>query len=442
LDNGGHSSGSRESYGEKVIRGTLVSNLQTARFRSDELFKLLQPEALYERPIQERHRLVFYLGHLEAFDWNLICSNLFKMDSLNPAFDRLFAFCIDPTRGDLPQDQPEDWPCESEVRQYCTRVRETVDRCLSGADDDWLFRVAIEHRLMHAETLAYMLHWLPFSMKHSQPAPVNEGWTKPIPRRQTDVPSGIATLGMPRNSGSFGWDNEFDVHQAQVPAFSIDVYKVTNGQYLDFVSAGGYEERSLWSAPAWEWLEKSGTRHPRFWALIDNEWICRTMFANVSFQPSWPVYVSHAEAEAYARWAGKTLPTEAQYHRAAFGTREGTEREFPWGNHPPERHHGNFDFRHWNPTPVDAHPDGNSAFGIADLVGNGWEWTCTPFEPFPGFKAFDFYPGYSADFFDGKHYVMKGGSPRTSSLMLRRSFRNWFQPFYPNIYASFRCVEN
>jgi formylglycine-generating enzyme required for sulfatase activity len=91
---------------------------------------------------------------------------------------------------------------------------------------------------------------------------------------------------------------------------------------------------------------------------------------------------------------------------------------------------------------VDAHPAGQSAFGVAGLVGNGWEWTSTKFGPFPGFEAFPFYPGYSANFFDGEHYVMKGASSRTASLLLRRSFRNWFQPFYPNIYAGFRCVEN
>jgi formylglycine-generating enzyme required for sulfatase activity len=165
------------------------------------------------------------------------------------------------------------------------------------------------------------------------------------------------------------------------------------------------------------------------------------MFGDIPFQPSWPVYVSHAEAEAYARWKGKTLPTEAQFHRAAFGTLGGVERRYPWGDGVPEPRHGNFNFARWDPSPVDAHPAGISAFGVAGMVGNGWEWTSTIFEPFPGFEPFPFYPGYSANFFDGKHYVMKGGSPRTASLLLRRSFRNWFQAFYPNIYASFRCVE-
>jgi formylglycine-generating enzyme required for sulfatase activity len=218
-------------------------------------------------------------------------------------------------------------------------------------------------------------------------------------------------------------------HQVNLPAFSIDMHKVTNAEYLEFVSAGGYQERSLWSEAGWEWIAKTGIQHPKFWVPRGKGWFYRTMFADVPLPPAWPVYVSHAEAEAYARWRGKSLPTEAQFHRAAFGTPNGSERLYPWGNTGPEQQHGNFNFYRWNPTRVDAHPAGQSAFGVAGLLGNGWEWTSTKFGPFPGFEAFPFYPGYSANLFDGEHYVMKGASSRTASLLLRRSFRNWFQPF-------------
>jgi gamma-glutamyl hercynylcysteine S-oxide synthase len=158
---------------------------------------------------------------------------------------------------------------------------------------------------------------------------------------------------------------------------------------------------------------------------------------------SWPVYVSQAEAAAYAKWLGRRLPTEEQFHRAAYGAPKGAkERRYPWGDAQPTEMHGNFDFKHWDPAPLGAHPAGASAFGVHDLVGNGWEWTRTVFAPFEGFKPREFYPGYSANFFDGKHFVMKGGSSRTAACMLRRSFRNWFQPHYPNVYATFRCVED
>jgi formylglycine-generating enzyme required for sulfatase activity len=165
------------------------------------------------------------------------------------------------------------------------------------------------------------------------------------------------------------------------------------------------------------------------------------MFGTMPLPASWPVYVSHAEASAFARWAGKKLPTEAQWHRAAYASADERERMYPWGDEPPEGQRGNFDGQRWDASPVDSHTAGASAFGVVDLLGNGWEWTSTVFGALPGFKAFPFYPGYSADFFDGRHFVMKGGSPRTGACMLRRSFRNWFQPHYPYAYATFRCVE-
>jgi len=157
------------------------------------------------------------------------------------------------------------------------------------------------------------------------------------------------------------------------------------------------------------------------------------------------VYVSQAEATAYARWAGKSLPTEAEWQRAAYGVGDDAlskrAMSYPWGNLPPDPRFGNFDFHRWDPAPVDAFPDGRSAFGVHDLLGNGWEWTATVFAPFPGFEAFPFYRGYSANFFDGKHFVMKGGSARTAACMLRPTFRNWFQPHYQYVYAGFRCVS-
>ena len=165
------------------------------------------------------------------------------------------------------------------------------------------------------------------------------------------------------------------------------------------------------------------------------------MFDDIPLPLDWPVYVSHDEASAYARWAAKELPSEAEWHRAACGRRGGGERQYPCGAEAPATRHGNFDFHRWDPAPVGSYHDGSSDFGVADLVGNGWEWTRTPFKPFPGFQPFSFYPGYSANFFDGKHFVMKGGSSRTAACMLRRSFRNWFQPHYPYVYAKFRCVE-
>lgn len=407
------------------------------------MFSVFKPEALHERPIPERHRIIFYLGHLEAFDWNLIGSGRFALPSFNKEFDQLFAFGIDPIDGNLPQDRPGDWPAKTEILRYNAAVRETIDEYLERESDDQRVCAATEHRLMHAETLAYLMHALPPGMKSPPPLPAIPIDTRAIDSHSVEISAGEVTLGKNRHDGTFGWDNEFDAHQVRVPSFAMDKYKVSNAQFLAFIDAGGYQERSLWSNAAWEWISGSGVHHPRFWDRNGKSWVIRTMFEPAPFQPNWPVYVSYAEAEAFARWRGKSLPTEAQFHRAAFGSIDSSEeRDYPWGSDSPRRIHGNFDGQEWNPTPVDAHPGGDSAFGVSGLVGNGWEWTGTPFAPFPGFRPFDFYKEYSANFFDGEHYVLKGGSPRTASVLLRRSFRNWFQPRYPNIYASFRCVEN
>jgi formylglycine-generating enzyme required for sulfatase activity len=165
------------------------------------------------------------------------------------------------------------------------------------------------------------------------------------------------------------------------------------------------------------------------------------MFELVPLPPSWPVYLSQADAEAFARWRGARLPTEAEFQRAAYGTPGGVERRHPWGDAEPSAQYGVFDFSSWDPEPAGSHPAGRSAWGIDDLVGNGWEWTSTPFAPFPGFKPMPSYPEYSADFFDGEHFVIKGASPATARELLRPSFRNWFRAHYPYVYATFRLVS-
>ena len=394
------------------------SPLAAARTNTDALFGVVRPGSLYERPIAERHRIVFYIGHLEAFDWNLLREPL-GLEPFHPSLDRLFAFGIDPPVGQMPQDSPSDWPLIGETRAYNLRVRERLDAAIDRAPAQ-LLHVAIEHRLMHAETFAYMLHNLPTGAKTAPaaaPAPSGE----PPAARMIGIRAGIATLGRPSGNG-FGWDNEFHETAVPTPAFAISKYKVSNGEYLSFVRTG--------AAP------------PHFWTQRKGAWYYRGMFGEAPLALDVPVWVTQREAEAYARWARKSLPTEAQFHRAAYGTPEGAERPYPWGDDPPGAGRGNFDFVSWDPAPLTATPAGDSAFGVSQLIGNGWEWTSTPFAPFPGFEPFPFYPGYSANFFDGSHYVIKGGSPRTAAPLLRRSFRNWFRPDYPYVYAGFRLVEN
>jgi gamma-glutamyl hercynylcysteine S-oxide synthase len=435
-----------------AVRRQLLERVSDARLRSDALFNIVRADSMYERPIPERHRIIFYVGHLEAFDWNLLHENVLGLKSFHPEFDRLFAFGIDPVGGGLPDDQPSDWPSLETVRDYVSKIRAALDEKLAdgslesqsasrdGFPLDTLLNVAIEHRLMHVETLAYMLHQLPLDRKLPQKE-LSHFATAAVVPRMIEIPAGTVTLGLPRRDEAFGWDNEYEAHGVQVSGFEIDQYEVTNRQYLDFMAAGGYETRALWSDEDWDWKTAQSVSHPVFWTKGGDRWLYRGMFEEVPLPLDWPVYVSHAEAMAYTRWAGKSLPTEPQWHRAAYGTMDGTERIYPWGSEAPNPTLGNFDFDHWNPTPVNAFPAGGSAFGVHDMVGNGWEWTSTVFGPFPGFEAFPFYPGYSANFFDGKHFVMKGGSPRTAACMLRPTFRNWFQAHYQYVYAGFRCVS-
>ena len=384
-----------------VSRPSPARELLQVRQTTDDLFQSVRPDSFYERPIPERHRIVFYLGHLEAFDWNLLARFALDRPPSHPTFDSLFAFGIDPSAGDLPDDRPSDWPRIDEVEAYNRRVREGIDEVLHRVPQA-MVEAAIEHRLMHAETLAYILHQLPYDRKIAE-TPADAPARAEIQPRMIDIPSGIAQLGLCPGAG-FGWDNEYQAHTVDTPAFSISRYKVTNGDYLEFVHAG---------APA-----------PFFWVNRAGTWFVRGMFAEIPLPLDWPVYVTLRQAEAYARWRGFTLPTEAQFHRAATGL-------------PPS---SNTDFRHWDPIPVTA--DDTAAGDPAQMTGNGWEWTSSVFAPFPGFEPFPFYSNYSEPFFDGEHYVLKGGSPRTGKRLLRPSFRNWFRPSYPYIYATFRLVTS
>jgi ergothioneine biosynthesis protein EgtB len=257
-----------------------------------------------------------------------------------------------------------------------------------------------------------------------------------------DVPAGRATLGVNRGALPFAWDNETPSRVEDVTAFSIERHDVTNAAFLEFVEAGGYRNERWWRHEDWLWVQQERVQCPLFWERRDGTWQWRGMFDVVPLPPAWPVYVSHAEASAYASWRGLRLPTEAEFQRAASGNPGDGERLHPWGDASPDPAHGVFDFASWDPEPAGSHPAGRSAWGVDDLVGNGWEWTSTTFSPFPGFRPIPLYPEYSADFFDGEHFVMKGASPATAHELIRPSFRNWFRARYPYVYATFRCVRD
>jgi iron(II)-dependent oxidoreductase len=432
------------------------------RERSRAIFDLIDPAAYYSRPIALRNPIVFYEGHLPAFSVIAFLRRGLGQPPVDRRLEDLFARGIDPEseQSAVPRSGASTrWPLRDEVRAFADACDAAVLRALEQDElpAEGLY-TALEHEAMHQETLLYMWHRLPYEQKHRGAwrsevggwIPGNDTGVAEI-RASAVVPAGYATLGAARNEVAFGWDNEFEQYAVHVPAFEIDVLPVTNAQFLEFIEAGGYQKRALWDEEGWDWIQAQQVEHPAFWLHRDEPipdlrppipgFLWRGMFEAIPLPPSWPVYVSQAEATAYARWKGRRLMTEAEFHRAAYGTPSGEERAQPWGSEAPDPTRGHFDFGGFDPVPVGSHPAGASAWGVQELVGNGWEWTSAIFGPFAGFRPMPSYPEYSADFFDGRHYVMKGASPATAKELVRRSFRNWFRGNYPYVYAKFRTVR-
>ena len=381
-----------------------------------------------------RHPIVFYEGHIPAFSFNKLVREALSGASIDLELERLFERGIDPSdQSDAARHAREAWPrrervaafgaaCDAAVLQAFAKANLTDPESsplLERAQAAWTI---LEHEEMHHETLLYMLHRLPLTAKRTRGRGGAFVEHEALVSGRATVGAGTATLGARRDALAFGWDNEFVQTTVDVHAFEMDRNDVTNGDWLAFVRDGG---------PV-----------PSFWVEREDGYALLGMFEEMPLPLTWPVYVTQAQARAYAAWRGARLPTEAEFHRAAFGTPDGEERAFPWGDDAPTSAHGNFDFRRFDPEPVGINSAGASAWGIYDLIGNGWEWTATPFAPLPGFAPMASYPQYSADFFDGAHFVVKGASPVTNRHHVRRSFRNWYRAQYPYVYATFRTVND
>ncbi len=434
-----------------LARDEAIAWYRRNRQRTAALFDVLAPEAYHAQPIALRHPLVFYEGHLPAFSLNTLVKKALGQPGINEPFERLFARGIDPDDTGAAADAAlTSWPDRARVREFVDAADERVVDALKHADlerpghpllegGQAVFAI-LEHEVMHQETLLYLWHALPHDQKRR---PDNyRVITERASMRFEDifVPAGRVTLGAMPGTIRFGWDNEFPSVAVDVAGFWMERFNVTNGDFLAFVDAGGYATPAWWTPADWDWIRHDQVSHPPFWSRAEGAWQWRGMFEMIPLPLQWPVYVSQAEASAYARWLGRRLPTEAEFQRAAYGSPNGEPRAFPWGDHAPAATRGVFDFSGWEPEPVGTHPRGRSAWGIDDLVGNGWEWTSTVFDGFPGFVPMASYAEYSADFFDGQHYVMKGASPATARELLRPTFRNWFRRRYPYVYATFRCV--
>jgi ergothioneine biosynthesis protein EgtB len=417
-----------------IDRDQAIAWYKKNRARTAEIFGLLTDDAYYDQPIALRHPIVFYEGHIPAFSLNTLVKKALGKAGIDERLERLFARGIDPEESVSGTSAASTWPDRAQVRAFVEAAdqmvidalaHETLDvpghPLLDRAD---VVHTILEHEAMHQETLLYMWHRLPHEKKRRPASSRVITEAAPITPEDITIDGGRVRLGATPGSIPFGWDNEFGEVTVDVAPFSVARFNVTNQDFLEFVTSGGYARPALWSSADWAWVQEQGVRHPIFWEQDGGEWRWRGMFESLPLPLQWPVYVSHAEASAYARWRERRLLTEGEYQRLVT--------PYPSGGH--------YDFAGFEPEPVGTHPEGRSSDGLEDLVGNGWEWTSTVFRPFPGFQASASYPEYSSDFFDESHYVMKGASPVTARELARPTFRNWFRPRYPYVYATFRLA--
>ncbi|MBM4262020.1 MAG: ergothioneine biosynthesis protein EgtB [Deltaproteobacteria bacterium] len=325
----------------------LYAKFVTAWARSDAIFDIVGRTGMLAKPIVWRHPFIFYVGHLPAFSWNQICGGILEWKSFNRYFDELFCRGIDPDvdTGECHwhPDVPQEWPTLAETVVYRDKVRgaileslEALPYCYSNqvmARGGRVFRMVLEHEYMHQETLLYMMQQLPLAEKQRPRAMSTYHYDAAAANRLVRIPAGRARLGARFEHLPFGWDNEFGEIFINVPEFGIDALPVTNGEFLEFVEAGGYRSESFWQPADWSWKNLERKTQPACWVRRNHSWFYRGMFDQWPLEQvaSWPVYVSLAEARAYARWRGKRLPTEAEYQRAAFHGPDGRESRYPLG---------------------------------------------------------------------------------------------------------------
>ncbi|GLY07551.1 MULTISPECIES: ergothioneine biosynthesis protein EgtB [Actinoplanes] len=334
-----------------------------------------------------------------------------------------------------------------QARAYVGQVRDKVFDVLDrvrfdpGArlvDGGFAFGMIVQHEQQHDETML-ATHQLRVGdpVLTAEPAPAAR---VPV-AGEVLVPGGRFTMGT--STEPWALDNERPAHDVHVPAFWIDAAPVTNGAYLAFVDAGGYQDPSWWSERGWEHITKNRIDRPLHWVLDGDRWLNNRFGRVTPINPDEPVvHVCWFEAEAYADWAGKRLPTEAEWEKAArFDPATGRSRRFPWGDENPAAEHANLGQRHLNPAPVGAYPAGASPLGVHQLMGDVWEWTSSGFHPYPGFVAFP-YREYSEVFFGGDYRVLRGGSFGTDGGAVRGTFRNWDHPIRRQIFSGFRCARD
>ncbi|SDF04118.1 ergothioneine biosynthesis protein EgtB [Pseudonocardia oroxyli] len=424
------------------LRDRLVAQLETARHRSSVLTAIDDTELVAQHsPLMSP--LVWDLAHIGSQEELWLVRDVGGREALRPEIDGLYdAFQHSrASRVALPLLTPE------EARAYVAEVREksldVLERHpLTGRrleEAGFAFGMIVQHEQQHDETML-ATHQLRVGGPLLSAPPPPPG--RALPAREVYVPAGESVQGT--STEPWALDNERPAHTVSLPAYWIDTHPVTNAEFTAFVEAGGYRDPRWWSVVGFQHVLDEGLVAPRFWSRDSGGTWFRRRFGVVEPVPGdEPVmHVSFHEAEAYARWVGKRLPTEAEWEKAArWDPEAGRSRRFPWGDGDPTPEHANLGQRHLQPAPVGAYPAGASPLGVEQLIGDVWEWCSSGWEPYPGFEAFP-YREYSEVFFGGDYKVLRGGSFGTDAAAVRGTFRNWDHPIRRQIFSGFRCARD
>ena len=432
----------RDAVQTPGLKSALAAQLDAARTRTLELLAPLSDEDLVRQHSPLMSPLAWDLAHTGHFEELWLVRTLTGERVSDGRFDRVYD-AFEAPRAERPD---LDLLSPAEARAYVAAVRSRVLEVLEDVEldpDDRLLRDAfvygliVQHEYQHQETILATLQLrdgaYPFA---DEPLPPRSPQMEP----EVFVEGGSFVMGT--DDEPWAYDNERCAHELELPPFWIDTVPVTNAAYLRFVEAGGYSEPRHWSEEGWAWRTEAGLEHPEFWQRDRSGWT-RVRFGRREPLPgAEPVqHVCWFEADAYARWAGKRLPTEAEWEKAATWDPAGEKRRYPWGDEEPADEHASLGQRRFGPAPAGSFPEGASACGCRQLLGDVWEWTSSEFNPYPGFQAFP-YREYSEVFFGSEYRVLRGGSWATHPVVARPTFRNWDYPIRRHIFAGFRCARD
>ena len=429
-----------------TLRDEIATRLITARERTHGLTDCVGEADLIRQHSPLMSPLVWDLAHVANQEELWLLRGVGGRESLHPEIDPLYDAFEHPRvkRPALPLLQPAD------ARRYAGDVRgrvlDLLERVSFGTgplvDRGFVFGMIAQHEQQHDETML-ATHQLRaggpvLSAPPPGPAPAD---VLRLPA-EVLVPGGLFTMGT--STEPWALDNERPAHELNVPSFYLDTTPVTNAEYAEFIADGGYAREQLWSPAGWAHRQKAGLTAPLFWEQSGTgQWMRRRFGATEAVPPAEPVmHVCWYEADAYARWAGRRLPTEAEWEKAArFDPVTRRSRRYPWGDDDPSPDRANLGQRHLQPAPAGSFPGGAAPSGARQLIGDVWEWTASDFLPYPGFRAYP-YKEYSEVFFGPDYKVLRGGAFSADAVACRGTFRNWDYPIRRQIFAGFRTARD